>query len=129
LDLDFATFIANERQRLQGERQQILNQQQEVGKRLDAINRELAAIDAYANATAGKPIIGSDRGRRVPRRDALLALIRDDPEGLSRGDILDRLGIKGDKKQENNISNALTGLIKSGHLDRQNGTYRLLGAP
>jgi hypothetical protein len=40
---------------------------------------------------------------------------------------LNRLGAKDDKKRAGNISNALTTLTKSGHLDRQNGTYRLAG--
>jgi hypothetical protein len=62
------------------------------------------------------------RGRRGSRREELLNLIRDG-NGLSRGDILERMGLKGDKSGEMSVSNALTALAKRNHVRREGGKY------
>src|SRR6266496_1128475 len=132
---NFADFMARERERLHGEREQVFSQQQELETKLDAINNELRAIDAYEAAKSGKVTApgGSRSGarqarggagrrtvvRRGSRRGALLALIRENAAGLTRGEILERMGLKGNKAGEMSVSNALTALIKANQVSRQ----------
>jgi hypothetical protein len=49
-------------------------------------------------------------------------LIRDG-NGLSRGEILERMGLKGDKSGEMSVSNALTALTKRNEVRREGGRY------
>jgi hypothetical protein len=53
----------------------------------------------------------------------LLELIRQS-DGLSRGELLERMGLKGDKSGEMSVSNALTALTKSNQVHREGGKYR-----
>jgi Fe2+ or Zn2+ uptake regulation protein len=89
-----------------------------------------AAIDPYEAAKSGKPVaIGqtrarlTSRGRRASKRNAILKLIQE-AEGLTRGEILDRVGLKGDKAGEMSVSNALTALTKGNQVVRVDGRYR-----
>jgi hypothetical protein len=124
---NFAEYIARERDRLRAEREQIFSQQEELQRRLDAVNREYAAIEAYETAKTGKnarqqPARRQRQARRGSRREGLLELIRQS-DGLSRGDILERMGLKGDKAGEMSVSNALTALAKSNQVRREGGKY------
>jgi hypothetical protein len=123
----FSDYIARERERLSRERDEIASQRRELDTRLAAIDREFQALDAYQAAKTGKPSGGRrvQTQRRAPRgsrREGLLNLIRDG-NGLSRGDILERLGLKGDKAGEMSISNALTALSKSNQVRREGSKY------
>ena len=60
------------------------------------------------------------------KREALLAVIRENPAGLSRGEILQHMGLKGDKAGEMSVSNALTALAKGNQVRREGGKYRLV---
>jgi hypothetical protein len=125
---NFSEFISRERDRLRAEREQVFNQQEELQRRLDAINREFAAVDAYETAKTGKAARPTSAGRksgarRGSRREALLEIIRQS-DGLSRGEILERMGLKGDKSGEMSVSNALTALTKSNQVHREGGKYR-----
>ena len=106
----FQTFITSERERINSEREIIFNQQHELEDKLSDINRELAAIDAYEAAKARKPVRSRPRatgqtrtrlpqGRRGSKREALLKLI-EESEGITRGEILEKMGLKGDKTGE-----------------------------
>ena len=135
----FADVMQQERERLHREREQVLNEQQELENKLAGIDRELAAIDAYESAKTGKrakpgkrsaPARAPARGRRArpqarrgSRREALLQTIRENPSGLKRGEILERMGLKGDKAGEMSVSNALTALTKSNQVSRHEGKY------
>src|ERR1700683_4972586 len=61
--------------------------------------------------------------RRGSRREALLKLIADNPTGLKRGELLEKMGLKGNKSGEMSVSNALTALSKSKQVARQDGKY------
>jgi len=130
----FETFVQRERARLHGEREAILSQQQELENKLAGINRELAAIDAYEAAKLGKPIPASrtskgrgarPQARRGSRREALLKLISGNRSGLTRGQILERMGLKGNRAGEMSVSNALTALTKANQLSRRDRKYVL----
>jgi hypothetical protein len=129
----FSDFMARERERLRAEREHIFNQQEELQRKLDEINREFAAIEAYESAKTGKAPRGGGAGgaggggrqqrvRRGSRREELLNLIREG-NGLSRGEILERMGLKGDKSGEMSVSNALTALTKRNQVRREGGKY------
>jgi hypothetical protein len=128
----FSDFMTRERDRLRAEREQIFDQQQELQRKLDEINREFAAIEAYETAKTGKAARGGGGGggstgrqtrvRRGSRREELLNLIREG-NGLSRGEILERMGLKGDKPGEMSVSNALTALTKRNQVRREGGKY------
>lgn len=127
-DGNFAEYITRERDRLHAEREQIFSQQEELQRKLDAVNREFAAIEAYETAKTGKAARPASAGRqsrarRGSRREALLELIRQS-DGISRGEILERMGLKGDKSGEMSVSNALTALTKSSQVRREDGKYR-----
>ena len=132
-DMNFADFIARERERLHGERETIFNQQHELETKLAAINNELRAIDAYEAAKSGKAAVPARqaRGRAVvtarrgSKRDSLLALIRENAGGLTRGEIIERMGLKGNKSGEMSVSNALTALTKGNQVSRRDGKYRI----
>jgi hypothetical protein len=126
----FTDFMTRERERLRAARDQIFNQQEELRRKLDDINREFAAIEAYETAKTGRTVRagGISRGRqprarRGSRREQLLKLIREG-NGLSRGEILERMGLKGDKSGEMSVSNALTALTKRNEVRREAGKYR-----
>src|SRR4051794_38759383 len=125
---NFSEFISRERDRLRAEREQVFTQQKELQRKLDAVNREFAAIEVYETAKTGKaarqaPDGRPSRARRGSRREALLEIIRQS-DGLSRGEILEQMGLKGDKSGEMSVSNALTALTKSNQVLRDGGKYR-----
>jgi alkylation response protein AidB-like acyl-CoA dehydrogenase len=91
----------------------------------------MAAITAYEHAKSGKPIPqarGAGRkaattGRRGSKRDGILAALADVPHGLTRGELLDKMGLKGNKSGEMSVSNALTALTKGNQVVRRDGKY------
>lgn len=136
----FASFIQRDRERLNKEREEIFTQQQDLEQRLGTINAELKAIDAYEAVKQGRALpTEQSRQQRAPRqqtsgarrprgeiRTQLLDLIKENPDGLSRGEILERLGGKGNKAMEHSVSNALNNMKKAnppqvGH--REDGKY------
>ena len=50
-------------------------------------------------------------------------LFREAEPPLSRGEILERMGLKGDKSGEMSVSNALTALAKGNQVRREGGRY------
>ena len=133
-DMRFADVMQQERERLHKEREEIFNQQHGLEGKLADINRELSAIDAYEAAKTGKALTparktrGSRRqqARRGSKRDALMQVIKANPSGLTRGEILERMGLKGDKSGEMSISNALTALTKGNQVSRRDGKYAVV---
>jgi len=128
-EVRFADVMQKERERLDKEREAIFNEQQELETKLAEINRELAAIDAYEAAKTGKATTPArqtraprQQARRGSRREALLRMISENP-GLARGDILERMGLKGNKAGEMSVSNALTALTKANQVARREGKY------
>jgi hypothetical protein len=128
----FADFITRDRERLHAERERIVNQRQALEGKLTDINRELAAIDAYEAAKTGKAPAATrqprgararPQARRGSKREALMQVIKDNPSGLTRGEILERMGLKGDKSGEMSVSNALTALTKTNQVRRTDGRY------
>jgi len=125
----FETFVAKERERLNKEREAIFSQQHELETKLAEINREFAAIEAYEAAKSGKAAPARTSGKRAApsrrgsKRDGILQTLKESPAGLTRGELLEKMGLKGDKSGEMSVSNALTALSKSNQVARKDGKY------
>jgi hypothetical protein len=125
----FQDHITKERERLHAERDAIAAQQKELEQKLAGINRELRAVEAYEAAKAGKAAPRATGSRRAPqarkgsKRDGILKVIKENPAGLSRGDLLEKMGLKGNKSGEMSVSNALTALTKGNQVARKDGKY------
>ena len=129
----FATFIKNERARLDKARKDAMANQAAIDKQLAAIEHELAALDAYhqvkTDTGRGAPKRASKNakrrapGRRGAKRQAVLDCIQQHPNGLSRGEILVSMGVKGNRSAEQSVSNALSALKKSAKVNSRQGKY------
>ena len=147
-DMRFRDMMQRERERLNHERDEILSQLKELENKLTEINLELAAIDAYEAAKTGIAAVPSRQPRgpqksegtskqssaeprpHAPagsRRETLIRVIGEEPNGLSRGELFQRMGLKGNKSAEKSVSNALTALTKNNLLSRREGKYVLGG--
>ena len=130
-DGTFADLMTRERERINSERDNIRAQQRELEGKLEAINREFAAIEAYENAKTGRGTRGPSNGggrtatraRRGSKRAEILAILEDNPHGFTRGELLAKMDLKGNKAGEMSVSNALTALTKAGIVVRRDGKY------
>jgi alkylation response protein AidB-like acyl-CoA dehydrogenase len=66
---------------------------------------------------------GAPRARRGERRQAVLDVVEQHPDGVTRGEILNLMGVKGNKSGEQSVSNALMALAKQTQLGRREGKY------
>ena len=124
----FQDFITRDRERLHAEREAIFNQQHELEGKLAAINNEMRAIDAYEAAKSGKPASTRQTGTAARREPAAAASASSScrssrTAGLTRGEILEKMGLKGNKTGEMSVSNALTALTKGNQVARRDGKY------
>jgi uncharacterized protein len=128
----FAEFMEQERARIHQERDSLLADKSAIEQRLTQLSRDMQAIDAYAAAKAGKVTTprsrraaGTNGARPGSRRKAIAEVLNAYPQGLGRGELLELLGVKGNKSGEMAVSNALTALIKNNTLARHDGKYVL----
>ena len=129
----FATFIKKERARLDKARKEALANKAAVDREVASLERELAALAAYqqakgapvrrATAKRGPGKASRRPGRRGEKRQAVLDLIQKNPVGLSRGEILNQMGVKGNRSAEQSVSNALSALKKSAKVNSRQGKY------
>jgi hypothetical protein len=125
----FAELVTRARERINGECENIRAQQRELQAKLASIEREFAAIQAYEDAKSRKiSRVGSSAGqqtraRRGSKREEILAVLEDNPHRFTRGEILVKLGLEGNKAGEMSVSNALTALTKLGTMVRRDGKY------
>jgi hypothetical protein len=147
-DMRFADVMHRERERLHRERDEILNQQKELENKLTEINSELAAIDAYEAAKIGRmamstgqplaptkseatieelPAEPRPRPHVASKREAVLRIIGENPNGLRPGEIFERMGLKGNTSAEKSVSNALTTLTKNNQVARRGGKFVIAG--
>jgi hypothetical protein len=115
-------FITKQRETLLAERQELESQQQAIQAQIDELDVMLTKFDVFEGKQARK---GGDRrtgGRANSKRDELLKLITSS-KGVSRGEILEKMGLKGNKAGEMSVSNALTALTKSKQVARKDRKY------
>ena len=124
--------VEAEKAELLAERQKYQADQLRAAERIAQVDRELHALDVWEDARTGKPAPnGHDVESRHPRRSGVRADVLDVIErrvketglGVTRGDILEAMGLHGDKSGEMSVSNALTALLKRRRVVRENGRY------
>ncbi len=124
----FESFIAKERKRLHAQKDELLERQRKLEADIQSVEREMTAIDAYEAARQGKSPCSSIqsrvRPRRNSRRDKILEVVSASTDGLTRREVLEALGVKGDKSAEQSVSNALSALKKTRRLISQDGRYQ-----
>lgn len=64
--------------------------------------------------------------RRTGIREEVMKAIEAHPDGVTRADLLEQFGAKGDKKAEQSISNALSALKKSDQISGEDGLYKVI---
>ena len=130
--MNFAHYVATERAHLTEDRRAITETIAEWQARLADIDREFAAINAYESAKSGKPqraVRATGQQRHYgARREAVVQAVSEAPDGVRRSELLMALGVKGDKRGEMSVSNALTALTKRGQLVREGGKYHVPSA-
>jgi len=116
-------FIAKQREALLSQRQEILRQQRALQAQLDELDLMLAKFDVFEGKQARQaPPRRRSSGRRGSRREELLRIIKQS-HGLTRGEILEKMGLKGNKSGEMSVSNALTALTKKKQVSRRDRKY------
>ena len=118
-------FITRQREQLLQQRQELLNQQQALQQQLEEVDEMLHKFDVFEGKAARPRQQARGRrasGTRGSRRDELLQVIKAG-HGLSRGEILEKMGLKGNKSGEMSVSNALTALTKSKQVVRRDRKY------
>lgn len=98
-------------------------------EKLDAARRQLQlrldAVEAYFNTLEGKVPTKKSGSRRTGIKADLMKTLRPHPQGLTRAEILEKMGIKGDKSAEQSVSNALAQGKKKGEIEQDNdGKYK-----
>ena len=116
-------FIAKQRESLLTQRQELLAQQQIIQAQIDELDVMLTKFDVFEGKQARKGRGSrSGGGRRASRREELLKMITGS-KGLFRGEILEKMGLKGNKSGEMSVSNALTALTKGKQVLRRDRKY------
>src|SRR5438094_9788436 len=118
-------FITRQREALLAQRETIFTLQADLQRQLDDLNRMLAKFDVFEGKRAA-PMQARGRrstgARRGSKRDELLKVIREGG-GLTRGEILEKMGLKGNKSGEMSVSNALTALTKGDPIAGKDGKH------
>lgn len=130
-----ADTMEAERQRLTKQLEEIAEKRLVLDQEENAVNIELTGIQAYLDAKMGKVVTRQKTGKvskpRSPRkagiRDQVLSTIT--VEGVSKQDILTKMGATEDKTLQQAISNALVALKKDNKvLSGERGQYKLAEA-
>ena len=122
---DFEEFVRKEREELSRRRDELVEQKRDLDRQLQKIEQEFAAVDAYERAKkgGGAAPAGSGSRRRTGIRQNVLEVIKRHRNGIKRADILEEMSVKGDKRAEQSISNALSNLKKQGQIRLEDGAY------
>ena len=133
---DITTAVAAERGRRTKERDDIEAKMGELQSKLAEVDLKLAALNAYEKVLAGKlPVKATPRQRQGAKRVGrgekqaqVLKLVEAAAEGLVRGDLIAKIGVKGNKSGEQSVSNALNALKKAGTIDSTDGKWHVVAA-
>jgi hypothetical protein len=114
------------------ERERLLERRKDIAAELEALDAEIAGIDAYFNAmtspgrgprsTRQPRTSGSDRAARGSVQTTVFDLINENPECLTRSEIVAKLP----EVQAQTIANALATFVKTGRInfEGRGGKYR-----
>src|SRR6266849_4870073 len=122
---NFATMVDKERERLRKALEDVRTKHEELQAQRATIETEIEALEAYEAARTGKTRKSkpASRAPRGARQQAVLELITKYKKGITRGDILQAMGLKGNKSGEQSVSNALSALKKGKKVTSKDGKY------
>ena len=123
---NFTSFIEEERARIKAAIKAAKAKRQEAEQEIEQLEGQIAAIAAYDAALKGKKAPSeprAPRGRRGEKRQAILDLIAQHPDGMTRHELIDQMNAHSDKAAEQSISNALSALKKTGQLTQEGKRY------
>jgi hypothetical protein len=124
---NFALATAQERSRIHDAMKAAQAKRQEAEYEIASLEAQLAAIAAYDAALKGKHVLPTEsrapRGPRGQKRAAILNLIAQHPEGMTRADIIEAMHAHGDKPGTQSISNVLSALKKAGRVTQEGRRY------
>lgn len=120
-------FLLRQREALLNQRQELLDQQRAIQEQLEQLDEMLGKFDVFEGKGQQRKqsrSTGTRRssGRRGSKREELMRVIREGG-GLTRAQILERMGLKGNKSGEMSVSNALTALTKNDQVRRDGRAY------
>jgi hypothetical protein len=124
----FETYIANDRARIDKERKALLAKRGEIDTKLAGLDTELAAIEAYEAVKSGKAPAAtrgpgaSGTGRRTGQREAVLAVVKRHPGGITAGDVLRDMNAQSDA-DKTSVRNALSALKRANSVALKDGKY------
>ena len=121
-----ATIINKERDRLTKGLADLQAKQKELEAQRTTLETELDALDAYEAARSGKARKSRKPASRAPRgsrQQSVLAVIAKSKKGMTRGDILQAMSLKGSEVGERAVSNALTALKKAKRVTAKDRKY------
>ena len=122
----FTTMIDKERERLTKALEDLRAKQDELQTQRATLETELDALDTYESARSGKTRRSRKTASRTPRgsrQQSVLAVIAKSKKGMTRGDILQAMGLKGNKGGERSVSNALTALKQAKRVTAKDRKY------
>jgi hypothetical protein len=123
---NFSTFIEQERERIKEAMRAARAKRQEAEAELERLDAQSGAIAAYEAALKGKKVsspTGAPRASWGEKRSALLTLIGEHPDGMTRAEIIDAMQAHGDQSASQSISNALAALKKQNKLTQDGKRY------
>ena len=123
---EFEEYVRKERDELTRRRDEIKRQKQDLDRQIQEIERKFAAVEAYERARKGGGAGASGGGgkRRHRVRQHVLELVGRHRDGIKRAEILEEMQVKGDKRAEQSVSNALSNLKKQGQVRLEDGAYK-----
>ena len=130
-ELDAA--INRQRERLTKKRDEVRAKIEELHGQLAEIDRQFAAVLAYEKTLAGElpdPAASKRRQsakptRRGEKQAQVLHAIGQQAGGMTRGEVIDALGVKGSKPGAQSVSNALTALKKADKIASMDGKWQV----
>lgn len=124
---DFASMIGKERERITKLKEEAHGRRKTIDDEIAGYDHELKRFDAYENFGKTKQSTRTGTGtRRGSRQDGIIELLTANTDGMTRGELLEKMGVTGDKTAGQSISNALANMKKAGKLGRsKEGRYTL----
>jgi hypothetical protein len=130
-DMDAA--ITRQRERLTKRRNDVQGKIAELQVQLAEIDRQLAAVLAYEQTLASKlPVPAASKRQQSAKQEGrgkkqaqVLHVIEQQAGGMTRGEVIDALGVKGSKSGAQSVSNSLTALKKAGKIASTDGKWQV----
>jgi len=103
----------------------IIGEQQAKLGEIRAQKRQLDLIEGKSETTARRQATASSAARapRGEMQSKILSILADNPAGLTRGSLIEKMEIKGNKAAEASLSNALVTLKKNTKVTSDRGRY------